>query len=54
MAEFLRGSTILNEHDEFCFRTTIIKLSNEFTSEFDDILDPNPRVPRTLTPDPYG
>ena len=34
-------NTILNESDEFCFRTTIIKLSNEFTSEFDDILTPS-------------
>ena len=37
-------NTILDENDEFCFRTTIKLLSNEFTSEFDDILsdDLNP------------
>ena len=29
---------ILNEGDEFCFRTTIKLLSQEFTTEFDDIL----------------
>ena len=32
------NTILLNDHEEFCFRTTVKLLSEEFTTEFDDIL----------------
>ena len=32
------GNTILNDHEVFCFRTTVKLLSEEFTTEFDNTL----------------
>ena len=46
-------NTILNDNDEFCFRTTIKLLSNEFTTEFDDILS-DELNPLPMKGDPMG
>ena len=50
--QILQGfpNTILNDNDEFCFRTTIT-LSQEFTTEFDDILS-NELHPLPMKGDP--
>ena len=46
-------NTILNDNDEFCFRTTIKLLSQEFTTEFNDILS-NELNPLPMKGDPMG
>ena len=44
-------NTILNDNRKFCFRTTIKLLSDEFTSEFEDILS-NELKPEPIKGDP--
>ena len=44
-------NTIQKDHEEFCFRTTVKLLSEEFTTEFDNILS-DELNPLPITGDP--